>query len=299
MKNDSSLWDNRIDKDDAIVSVHKNMKLPLFALAAGLFASILFSGSAAAATLNATSIADVTIRVAGDNYFAASNGGAATVLQSTTYYTGIPIMRFDTSGFGALAGATINSVTLNFVLSGTLLAGGSNFQLAQLTSANSGWVEGTGSGPGDYTKGGATLQYLNKDAGSAASYSVPGTGTVWGGGGNFSNGAGFSGNAATVYTLTPPTITYNPGEVLSFTLNNAIITNWLADGSLALAGLAIARTAVDGPVFNQNPLLFYSHNAGAGLGPTITIDYTVPEPGTVALLGLGGLTVLGLRRRRA
>lgn len=280
------------------------MKLPLFALATGLLASVLSSGPAAAATLNIGSVADVTIISSGQNYFDASNGGAATVLQSSNYYDHVPVMRFDTSGFGVLAGAAINSVTLNFVVSSTFQSGGSVFELAQLTAANGGWVEGTGTGPGDYTAGGATLQYLNKNAGSAPDYDNPGTGTVWGGGGNFVNyysaGNQFLGNAAIVYTLNPPGANYNPGEVVSFTLSNDLITNWLANGSLALAGLAIARTADDGHGYGGNPLLFYSQNAGAGFGPSITINYTaVPEPGTMALLGLGGLTVLGLRRRRA
>ncbi len=280
------------------------MKLPLCILAAGLLAGVLFSGPAAAATINISSVADVTIIASDQNYFAASNGGAATVLESSNYYERVPVMRFDTSGFGVLAGAAINSVTLNFVVSSTFQGGGSVFELAQLTAANSGWVEGTGSGPGDYGAGGATLQYLNKNAGSAANYDDPGTGTVWGGGGNFVNyysaGNQFLGNAAIVYTLNPPGANYNPGEVVSFTLSNDIITNWLANGSLALAGLAIARTADDGHGYGGNPLLFYSQNAGAGFGPSITIDYTaVPEPGTLALLGLGAAVAFGWRRRRA
>lgn len=81
---------------------------------------------------------------------------------------------------------------------------------------------------------------------------------------------------------------------LSFTLNSAAIASVMAHqgGLFAIGG------AIDPPAFNNHLSRVDMFNNGVGMIRLIIQTSAVPEPGSLTLIGLGGIGALGLARRR-
>jgi hypothetical protein len=255
--------------------------------AAALSCSFALS-SAPAAVLTLNVVDDTYIQ--SDNavaFFQEANHGGDPTMTLASFGSKNLLLRFDTTGLGALTGATINSVQLNFTLTSGSLTAPSNLLLAQLTNANSDWVEGTGTGFGN-TVAGADNFIRNGTNPTGTPWA--GTSGAAGGTNSATSGVFFDLYAATLYSLGSVT---SSGSTLTLTLSSAVITNWMADPTAALAGLALSN------VGGGSDINFRSVEGGIGF-PTVTVDYTaVPEPSTGALLGLGMVGFLCLSRRKA
>ncbi len=252
----------------------RSLLLSTLALPLALLAPASLQAHADVIVLNAA--ADVMLLGANSNvrgnYLGVNSGG-----------DGNPLIRFDTSGLAAaINGGTINSVTLSltFAAPNLTMASPRSLDAFQLVAANAGW-----NGVGNVGFGGST-------AASGSYKDTPNT-TAWASGASIYA----AGNTAgTVMAADISSVSFVTNTTYVFTMNNAVITNWINTPALADAGILLATS---GGFVNRDTFYFYTMEAAtAGYRPTITVDYTpIPEPASLALLGLGGLLMLGRSRK--
>lgn len=186
------------------------------------------------------------------------------------------LLRFDLS---SLSGEfdSIDSATLTLTAASAITGG--NFSLYAVDEDNVGWVEGTsGSGGalGEVNAGESTWNHRNSPA------------TDWAGGAGLVSGSDYDGTPVVSFA----TGTLSAGDTFDIILPNALVAEW-ADGTNT--GLFITAD-----VESTSPLLQVrsAENSTVGDRPELTIEYTVPEPGSMGLLGVAGAAVM-LRRRRS
>jgi len=141
-----------------------------------------------------------------------------------------------------------------------------------------------------------TLFSFSTVAGGANTQTTTGTGT-----GSF---VGVPAN--TVIQSTDLDLTSTPHLTLTLNLDSFTATSVIADAHPLPGSRTIALGGViAGPGFTTTPALFILQFSQAG-GPTTTISYSgtlaalpVPEPSSIALMGIGSLGIAGLGLRRA
>jgi hypothetical protein len=173
------------------------------------------------------------------------------------------------------AGSIVNSVTLSLTQTKIGPAGVAAFELHPVTAA---WGQGTsiGSGMGGApTAGDATWNYRFYNT---SAWSTPG--------GDFGPMSGTTtiGLSDSVYTFSS-----QPGMV-------ADVQHWLDNPASNFGWVLKAADETLGVVTARE---FGSLENGFPVQPTLTVNYTVPEPGIVALLGLGTALLIGFRRDRS
>jgi hypothetical protein len=242
------------------------------------FAGIL-TGPVQANTLLLNVTEDTFLNQAGGHF---SNSGGSTVnyMGSGNNYTSL--LRFDLSGLGALAGATINSVSLNLTSAGGT-AVTQSFFVYQMAAANFDWVEGSG----NFSDGvlGASNDYKNN---------IGAVGWASGTPFYFTNDIR-AGNVETTPLYYDYIANLVSGSTYSFALSNSMITDWLGNSAMASAGLVYATDNL-----GSFAGFYSSEYANAAFRPTLLVNYTaVPEPGSLALGGVGlmALMVFHLRRK--
>ena len=191
------------------------------------------------------------------------------------------LLRFDLS---SLSGeySSIESATLRIYLNSSLGVGETAYsetlQVYSVSSANSGWVEGSSETVA--SNGQSTWHYLNQDG--------SGTGTSWAG----SLGAS---TAGTDYdsTLVASYNYDNTGraEYIDLSISASLIESWIAGENTGLLFKTITESAT-GDVDKR--IEFYSSDAtGVSFRPSLIIDYAaIPEASSTALMT--GILILGM-----
>ncbi|XAL99090.1 PEP-CTERM sorting domain-containing protein [Phycisphaeraceae bacterium D3-23] len=192
-------------------------------------------------------------------------------------------MLYDFNGLGAAAGEIVVSATVTInVATGFTNAnhGGVNdlINLSEIALTNDGWVDGGGVITGaDTPADDGTVSFAN-----AVQFNGSGTTVAWqdAGGADVANLLG----ALTLIDSVPGYVSGGGTPTLTFNVSAAMAQSWIDNG---VGGVALSTTD-DGDSRSR----FNFQLDAATLNVT-----TVPEPGSLALLGLGGLALL--RRRRA
>jgi hypothetical protein len=169
-----------------------------------------------------------------------------------------------------LAGSTVNTATLK--VQGRYVTVGTTVGVSRMTQS---WLEGTGNNTA--SDDGATWNTYDGTTAWPGTNGTPVTNSVSDGDPNYTATVGTGYNTA--------------GPIYDLDVTN-IVAAWA--GGATNNGLMIQ--VVNPSVENENFSLWASDDTG-GTAPQLVIDYTIPEPMTMSLLGLGGLGVL-LRRRR-
>lgn len=190
------------------------------------------------------------------------------------------LLQYDVSSIAA--GATITSATLT-IRNGVYynLTGSAQAATVELRHI----VEGN-----PWTEGGATWQTYD----GTNAWSQTGVGGVGGGGDLAGTGAWVS--STVIDSFTTPAAPAVPGEIgapidLDIT---ALVQSWVA-GTLENNGLSLQMASG----FDGNSFLILipnSESAAVDTTPIITVEYTIPEPTSLGLVGLGALTMLPRRR---
>ncbi len=235
------------------------------------------------------------------SHWADRNWGAGPTVQAGYFNTaGVlgpvrSLLRFDVSGVSLPVGSQVTSIKLTFdVLTTSATNVNHTLSLYQIDSNNAAWVEGSKQPAAAATTGESTWNRL----------AAPSTSWNGGGGlGDVSNDAGNGFDSTALATLSgvnknSGTITFTfAGTPASLT---SLIQNWQANSGSDNAGILLVSDQESVTNQGNQRLLLYSKEGAAAendmfLAPTLTI--TVPEPASLALLGIGGLLTL-LRRKR-
>ena len=239
----------------------------------------------------------VDFNYGGRDYMSAGNPNYGSTIQQA-------MLKFDLS---ALAGATVNSATLEIWSRSLSSYGEQEFSIHEMKPANGGWLEGRGTGSqaiGDEVTFGAK------------SFSLGG---AWAGGYgplNWANPA-YSGGEP-VYDMTPIATFLTTDNATTTNYHNyfidvpaSIIQTWVGQDVRDVAGLLIHANfmrefdpEVDPwhyPYTSPSYIRICSGEFATGQytyirRPKLTLDYIpIPEPMTLVVLGLGGLLI---RRKR-
>lgn len=231
-------------------------------------------------------------------YSSSAQGGAVLAVgkYSTTAYRSL--IRFDVTGLSNYQSIDSATLTLTYTTNRVTSNRAFDLRLLLVDSANAGWVEGDG---GSAAGGESCWSHLAYDT------------TPWQGGAGIGNNTNSSGVAAildavTVYTnATVPNLdvvdggatnTIGIGGQIAFTIDTvaglAALVSWTTGG--LNAGFLLATDELS--TGTENLFFASSEHANSAWWPTLSITYTIPEPSTFALLGLGAVALLGLARRR-
>lgn len=217
------------------------------------------------------------------------------------------LIQFDVASAGIPAGATIDNVTMTLYLaqvagSGGGSGGGGNYpsRTFRLYAMQQAWGEGSSGSPTAPGVGGSGQGYARVAGDSSWDYAVfnPAdlTAGTWTSGGTALHGGNFAASESAESTFTVFT-TLNSAYTWSSPGMAGDVQNWLAgtspnDGWLLKSDLENMPTSFlgfwtkDGAAANNN----------SGIAPSLTISYSVPEPGSLMVLGCVGALVLGRRR---
>jgi hypothetical protein len=218
---------------------------------------------------------DVSI-IAGN--LADNNYGAAIGL-TVGHSDGRPrraLIRFDVTSL-AKQYLSIDSATLKLeVMTGSSDINASNtVDVYQLTAANAGWVEGISNGAAQ--SGESTWNYRNHNT------------TAW--------DSGTAGTAAADYVGLIASVPFdsNSSGLLEFSLPTSLIEEWVTGTN---AGLLL-RVGNESSDIKSKLVFFSSDEIIQSRHPRLVLEITpIPEPGTLTLLGFGGLVMLAALRRR-
>ena len=190
------------------------------------------------------------------------------------------LLRFDIASSGIPTGATINSVTVG--VTQVIRANGANADfIIELRRLSAAWGEGTG---GIQSAGGGAG--VSPDVGDATwNQRISGSNSWTNPGGDFGIVSG--------------TTTVGPNNQLyTFSSQSGLVTdvqNWLSNPTSNNGWLL--RLADEVTIANARG--FGSRESPSSVMPTLTINFTaVPEPSSLALLGVSAFVASSLRSRR-
>ena len=252
--------------------------------------------SAATVTLTATDDATILGLLANDNYGAYHVNPAGGIGGDSQ----VSVMRFDVGALNGLY-SSIDSITLRlYYFNDAGVDGGAGAGVEPVTAnvhaisaANRAWVEGV-------SQGGAAT-------GESTWNNLAHSSTPWAGSAGLGTvGTDYDSTVLATYSLPGPWVDRPAdGTVIDFTFSGTsaalttLINTWMVDNvdnSQANPGLLL-RDPTPSNVGGRNRFTAHSNeNGNAALNPQLIVNYTVPEPSSVLLLGLGGLAMF--RRRR-
>lgn len=250
-------------------------------------ATVAFREGTDIATLGITNYAGTedTFIQSGANT-ARNYGASASLYLGKTTAGGNPVeskalLRFDIT---SLAGKfdSINSVTLTmtFVTQTPVNTTNIGLNLYQISGANSGWVEGTANGVAE--------------AGSSSWNRMVYSGTNWAG----SDGLSTSGTDYVATVIDGTKSISSPGSSgtqYSWTLPSSLIVDWIGGTN---TGLLFASSNWGDMISGDYFRFASSGYSTASYRPTLTINYTIPEPKTYILFSLGLLIALIIKGRK-
>ena len=172
------------------------------------------------------------------------------------------------------SGGTLSGTTAGLSLTGSMLIAVNGFDGGGITTGDLGSVSFTTAAlsKGSLEMGGTFA--------AGGTFTIDGNGT-----GGLPNGVLFSGSFSGPVTWTLTTL---DNGTHNYTLTG-VVTGTM--GGMTVSGVTVQLTINTGKGF-------YSGSTTLAGGDT-TVDTSVPEPSTVMLLGTGGLSMLGMWRRKA